>query len=452
MCIRDSWNPVYRLSGIFKLATALVSWATVFALFRIIPAALELPGLAKVNAELEREIEQRKKAEAEQEQLREQMLHAQKLESLGVLAGGIAHDFNNLLTGVMGNASLALQYLPPTEGAREYIVHIQSAANRAAELCAQMLAYSGKGRFVSQSLNLSILVDDMVKLLRATLPVKHTIHCQFSESLPSVVGDSGQLRQVALNVITNASEALPDEKGVVKVVTGIIDIDDDYLKTSYVNDDLPAGRYVYLDVVDDGAGMTAEALERMFEPFYSTKFTGRGLGLSAVLGIVRGHKGAIRVTSEPGRGTTVRLLFPASNEPVMDWTMPEQTAIPAAAGGMVLVVDDEHDVRAVSRKVLERAGFKVMEAINGYEGLDKLREHAHEIRAVVLDMTMPGMNGDEVMRRMYEFNPNLSIILSSGYSEEDLATRYSELRITHFLQKPYSASTLVDKLATALQT
>jgi signal transduction histidine kinase len=424
----------------------------VIALYRIVPAALELPGLAKVNEELAREIEQREKAEAEQERLREQMLHAQKLESLGVLAGGIAHDFNNLLTGVMGNASLALEQLPPSERVREYIVHIQSAANRAAELCAQMLAYSGKGRFVSQPINLSILVEDMAKLLRATLPMKHAIRCDLSESLPSVLGDPGQLRQVTLNLITNASEALADEKGVVTIVTGIIDADEAYLKTSYVDDGLPSGRYVFLDIVDDGCGMSAEDVARMFEPFFTTKFTGRGLGLSAVLGIVRSHQGAVRVTSTLGRGTSLRLLFPASPEPAMDLSIPEVSTTLLAGGGTVLVVDDEHAVRSVSRKVLERAGFKVVEARNGYEGLDRLREHVHATRAVVLDMTMPGLNGDEVMRRMLEFNPSLRIILSSGYNEQDLATRYSNLRIAHFIQKPYTAQALVDKLCAALQT
>jgi PAS domain S-box-containing protein len=249
---------------------------------------------------------------ADLRQSEEQMRNAQKLESLGVLAGGIAHDFNNLLVGVLGNASLALTELPDHSPARQFVKDVETSAQRAAELTRQMLAYSGRGKFVVESLSLSQVVREMTQLLGRVISKRARLSLHLREDLPPIVGDATQVRQVVMNLITNASDALLGEPGLVTARTGTIHADARLLAGTYLNEELPAGEYVYLEVTDSGVGMDAATRARIFEPFFTTKFTGRGLGLAAVLGIVRSHKAAIDVTSEPGCGTTFRVLFPAS--------------------------------------------------------------------------------------------------------------------------------------------
>jgi len=271
--------------------------------------------LIKANQELEREMAERKANEEERRKLEAQIRHAQKLESLGIMAAGIAHDFNNLLTGILGNAERAQDELSPLSPARARLERIEAAVRRAADLCRQMLAYSGKGQFITEPLNLNEVIEGMVRLLEISISKKIVLKYNFAQNLPSVEADATQVRQIVMNLVSNASEAIGEKTGVITVDTGVVECDRAYLGRVYLDEGLPEGTYVCLGVSDTGCGMDEETLSKVFEPFFTTKFTGRGLGLAAVLGIVRGHKGAVDVQSERGRGTTFKVLLPATGQP-----------------------------------------------------------------------------------------------------------------------------------------
>jgi PAS domain S-box-containing protein len=377
---------------------------------------------------------------ADLRQSEEQMRNAQKLESLGVLAGGIAHDFNNLLVGVLGNASLALSELPADALARPFVKDVETSAQRAAELTRQMLAYSGRGKLVVEPLNLSEIVREMTQLLGRVISKRARLSLHLRDDVPRIVADGTQLRQVVMNLITNASDALGGEPGLVSVRTGTVHADAQMLAGTYLNEELPAGEYVYLEVTDSGIGMDAATRARIFEPFFTTKFTGRGLGLAAVLGIVRGHKGAIDVTSEPGCGTTFRVLFPLSPA-IVEAPAPRAPARAEWRGsGRALVVDDEEAVRSVARHVLERSGFTVIEATTGEEALSICSASHQTLRLVVLDLTMPGISGETTLSELRRQWPSLPIIVSSGLVPDDS----SGMEGMPFLAKPYRPSEFVE--------
>jgi PAS domain S-box-containing protein len=398
-------------------------------------------GIATDVTERRRENDDRRALEA-------QMRAAQKLESLGVLAGGIAHDFNNLLLGILGNAGLALAELPDDSPARQTVAQIELAGLRAAELTNQMLAYAGKSRFVVGPLDLSLLVEEMAHLLAATVPATATLRYELAEDLPVVEADRNQLRQVVMNLVANAADALADERGVITVRTGVVDADASYLLATVAGDGLRPGRYAYLDVSDTGSGMDEDIRSRIFEPFFTTKFTGRGLGLAGTLGIVRGHGGAIRVDSGPGAGTTVRVLLAAATVGVE--RRPGLDVTDDAVAGTVLVVDDEEAVRAVARAVLERAGFTVLTAEDGASGIELYRERSTDVDVVLLDLTMPVMGGEAVLTALRDVRPDARVVLSSGYSEEDTRNRIGGGQDTGFIQKPYGPAQLVEKLRETL--
>ena len=393
-----------------------------------------------------RDISERQRAEEERAKLEAQIREVQKLESLGVLAGGIAHDFNNLLMAILGNADLALFSLSPASPARPNVEDILRASQRAADLCRQMLAYSGKGRFVVGRYDLSEIVQEMAQMLEVSVSKKATLRYSFHSDLPPVEADATQLRQVIMNLITNASEALGDRSGAISVSTGVMDCDRAYLSESYLDDNLPEGRYVYLEVADTGGGMDKETRRRIFDPFFTTKFTGGGLGLAAVLGIVRGHQGGIKVYSEPGQGTTFKVLLPAR-----EWA-PEDRAPSAAqsdqplTGGTILLIDDDPDVRQVGSQMLKRLGFKVLTAAHGQEGLEIFRANMGEINCVLLDLTMPEMGGDEVFREIRRLRRDVCVILSSGYNEQDVTQRFVGKGLAGFIQKPYTRANLRETL------
>jgi len=393
--------------------------------------------LAIRNARL---LDQRRRSE-------EQMRNAQKLESLGVLAGGIAHDFNNLLVGVLGNAGLALLELPEDSSARQPIRDIEISAQRAAELTRQMLAYAGRGRFRVEPVDLSLVVEEMSQLLRRVISRQTQLSLRLARQVPAVVADVTQLRQVVMNLITNASDALGDAAGTVTLETGSVVADRAMLASTYLNEELPPGPYVYLQVSDTGSGMDSATSARIFEPFFTTKFTGRGLGLAAVLGIVRGHKGAISVQSTVGKGTTFRVLLPASTSTAGVTDAATGSALGRGAG-LVLLVDDEEAVRGLARRVLERGGYQVIEAANGEDALGALADHRASVRAVVLDLTMPGLGGEATLQRIRQDSPRLPVIVSSGYVPEEGGT----LADVPFLAKPYRPSELVDAVKKAIET
>lgn len=394
----------------------------------------------------------RKQAEEERQHLEDQVRHAQKLESLGVLAGGIAHDFNNVLMGIIGNAGLAMMELPPESPVCECIIHIERAAQHAAELTNQLLAYSGKRAFSLKPVNLSELTRDMMHLLETVISKRAFLTTRLSQELPAIQGDAGQLRQVVMNLITNASDAVEETGGNIRIATGVMYADQAYLTATYLQDDLEEGRYVFIEVADTGCGMDQQTVSRMFDPFFSTKFTGRGLGLAAVLGIVRAHKGAIKVDSAPNQGTQFRVIFPCQElqAEVVRPQVPEQETL--ATEGMVLVVDDEPTIRRVVRLTLERVGFRVITANDGREGVKEFENHKEEIQCVILDMTMPVMDGKETYYALRKMHSHVPIILSSGYSQADARIRLEDLGTITFIQKPYTTTTLIETVRKAIRT
>ncbi len=393
-----------------------------------------------------------RKAEEENRKFEAQVRQAQKLESLGVLAGGIAHDFNNLLMGILGNADLALLDLAPESPARQSIFAIETAAKRAADLARQMLAYSGKGRFVIKRLDLQKLLEEMTHLLKTSVSKKAVLKFEFADHVPPIEADAAQIRQIILNLVVNASEAIGDKSGVISVRTGAYDCDADYLADTYLESaDLPEGTYSYIEISDTGGGMDRDTLSKIFDPFFTTKFTGRGLGLAAVLGIVRGHRAAVKVYSELKKGTTFKVLFPADKGPVSETDGLSSVQIDnRLQGKLVLLVDDEETVRAVGKSMLERLGCKAVTAEDGRVGLAIFRNAPQEFDCVILDLTMPHMDGEECFRELRRIRKDIIVVLSSGYNEQDLIDRFAGKGLAGFIQKPYKTDKLRSKLLEAL--
>lgn len=390
------------------------------------------------------DISLRKQAEEEHRMLEQQVQHTQKLESLGVLAGGIAHDFNNLLMTILGNADLALRDISPVSPASPFLNEIVAAANCAADLCRQMLAYSGKGRFVVEAIDLNELVTEMTHMLEVSISKKITLKYNLADRLPAIKADATQIRQIIMNLITNASEAVGEQSGAISVTTGAMHCDKAYLSKSFLKDNQQDGMYVYIEVADTGCGMDAETQARLFDPFFTTKFSGRGLGMAAVLGIVRGHHGALHVYSEPGRGTGIKVLFPSLEnvnvtKDAVD--VPAEASL-VCAQTTVLVVDDEETVRVLVRRMLEKLGCQVLTAVDGAEALRIFEEQADEIDCVLLDLTMPRMDGSETFRVLQKIKPDVRVIMSSGYNEQEVTQQFVGQGLAGFVQKPYTLSAL----------
>ncbi len=397
-----------------------------------------------------RDVTARRQSEAERRRLESRAQQLQKLESLGVLAGGIAHDFNNLLMTILGNIDLAIEDVAPGHPAQEYLRNADAASRRAAELTRHMLAYSGRGRFVVKPLDLSAFVHDMAAMLAMSVSAKAKLAFHLGPNLPPIDADASQIRQAVTNIVLNASEALGDLEGDIVISTGARVCTRTDLVDEWLHAELPEGMYVWLQVADSGAGMDAGTMARIFDPFFSTKFTGRGLGLPAVLGIVRGHQGLIKVDSTPGKGASFRMLFPVS-----------QTAVPLAdrtsaddgldfGTGTILLVDDEAGVRLVAKAMLERLGYHVLSAADGQEALDLFATHTSTIRAVVLDVTMPVVDGLTTLARLKQIDPKVRVVLSSGFAEQDVEQRVAEHGSFAFIQKPYQIKTLGETLKKAL--
>lgn len=395
------------------------------------------------------DVTDQRRAEAESRRLERAMLQAQKMESLGLLAGGVAHDFNNLLTSVIGFASLLRDELEEAGPAQEMVLEIEHAAERAVDLARQMLAYSGRGQLIVETVALNLVVAEMKRLLETVISKDVTVTLSLDPAL--VMGDATQIRQIVMNLITNASDAIEGE-GVIAVRTGVHDMTTDELRSPFIHDELPAGRYAWVEVEDTGCGMNETTVARIFDPFFSTKFTGRGLGLAAVLGIVRGHRGTIHVISHQGAGTTVRVLLPSYQGPLTRHLAPADEATSGSAmAGTVLVIDDEAGVRHFVRKALEHVGLRVLAASGGREGLDLFAAHQPEIMAVLVDFMMPKLDGLQVVDRLREQSRRVPILVMSGYNEIDVITRHGHgLSSFGFIQKPFRAGELVSRLAEVL--
>jgi signal transduction histidine kinase/ActR/RegA family two-component response regulator len=386
---------------------------------------------------------------SERKTLEIQLRQTQKLESLGVLAGGIAHDFNNLLTGIMGNVSLAEEMLPANHTSRELIRQAVLATQRAADLTRQLLAYAGKGRFVLEQLNLSQLVREIAGLIQSSIPKNVQLRLDLDTELPSIDADASQIQQIIMNLVINGAEAICDS-GTVTVSTGSEELDARYIRQYLAADGVDPGLYVTLEVSDTGSGMDEETKLRIFDPFFTTKFTGRGLGLAAVQGIVRGHKGALRVYSVAGHGTTFKLFFPASVQPHEIIRIKESVLWDLRGTGKILVIDDEAMVRQTARASLEWMGYTVETAESGEEGLRLFEASSNTITAVLLDLTMPGLSGQETFRRLKLINSDVPIVLSSGFNEVEVARHFVGKGLAGFIQKPYTASQLGARLKSVL--
>ncbi|MEP7215100.1 MAG: PAS domain S-box protein [Anaerolineaceae bacterium] len=401
--------------------------------------ATTFDGLPAIRAML-RDVGERLRAEEERLSLERAMLETQKLESLGVMAGGIAHDFNNLLVAIMGNAGLATMELADDSPVQVYLHEIETASQRAADLARQMLAYSGKGHFIVAWANLSELVKEMGNLLRASLPRNVNVRYKLATRLPLIQCDATQIRQVVMNLVINAAEAIGDRDGVVTVTTGEVEVRS--AKRANSGELLKPGRHVFLDVQDTGAGMDEANRARIFEPFFTTKFTGRGLGLAAVQGIARGHSGAIRVESEPGVGTTFRLLLPARELPPAELATPVAATAVAVSRGQVLMVDDEESVRRVGEGMLQRLGYDVVACRDCNEALAAVAAPSNAFVAALLDMLVPGAGGGDARQRLRDAGMDCPVVLMSGYNEEHALEGLPPEERAVFLQKPFTLAEL----------
>ena len=386
---------------------------------------------------------------SERTNLEIKMREAQKLESLGVLAGGIAHDFNNLLTGILGNASLALEDLAEGDGLRPMLDQVVSASERAAELTRQLLAYAGKGKFFLQDVNLSWLVREISALIHASVDRRVRLQLELSEELPAIEADASQMQQVIMNLVINGSEAISDT-GTVTVATRAQLLDRKFIQRYLTAENLQPGLYVCLEIQDTGSGMDQETQAKIFEPFFTTKFTGRGLGLAAVQGIVRGHGGALRIESELGKGTVFRIFFPAAARQTEVMPRVESKPPLREGSGTILVIDDEPVVRHTAMSSLKMLGYEVEVVDNGSDGVEIFSELHRRVRAVLLDLTMPGLSGHETFVRLKQINPSVPVILSSGFSEAEVLERFQGKDLAGFLQKPYTSLQLREKLTIAV--
>ncbi len=376
------------------------------------------------------------------------MHRAQKMESLGILAGGIAHDFNNLLVAMLGQASLAQTYLDSHQPAHGHISKVVQAAEQAAGLTQQLLAYSGGGQFSIKLIDLNRLIQESMDLFKVALPKQIILEFDLVDDLPLIEGDKAQLQQVLMNLVINGAEAIGEQTGRICVQTAVRHItQEDQRFWRYTDLQLPTGNYVSLRVEDDGEGMEPENIVKIFDPFFTTKFTGRGLGLAAVLGIVRSHRGGLWVSSEPEDGTVFELLLPISTEvePV-EAAQPEVPVSETAVTGLVLVIDDERAVREAVADILEMEGMEVIAAANGDEGIALYQAQASEIDLVLLDLSMPGKSGRETFEILQQFDPDVRIMLSSGYSEEDATRGFATPPLVGFLQKPYRLDTFIQRM------
>jgi len=380
----------------------------------------------------------------EQKEMQAKLEHTQRLESLGVLAGGIAHDFNNILTVIIGNASLAKMKFEAEHPAIKHFKHIVDASQKAAQLCNEMLAYSGKGKFAVQAINLSQTVREMTELLQVSIAKNVSLDYQLDDLMPDIEADIAQVQQIILNLITNANDAINNQQGHIQVKTSLMYADNHYLSNTYTDNTLPEGTYALLEVCDNGCGMDKETINRIFEPFFTTKFTGHGLGMSAVLGIIKAHQGTLRVHSKLNQGTTFQILFPLAESSVKPAIQANNTSKKDMSfSKTILVVDDDKIIRETSCEILEDLGFACcLQAADGLEGLTLFKQHIHDIQLILLDMTMPKLNGAETLKEVRKINQNIHVILCSGYSEHDIAKQFKHDTHVSFIQKPYTPEAL----------
>lgn len=440
----------------FELLLAMLDLAvSAIMLFGLCLVIVETPAarieLLEQQIQLQEEVRERRQLEDERRQLESKLWQAQKAESIGLLAGGIAHDFNNLLMGIMGNADLLRLDLPPNSENLRRAESILTASERAAELTAQLLAYAGRGQFVRESINLSDLIHDTAVLLKTQCSGRAELIFDLAEELPAIECDPAQLRQVIMNLTTNAAEALDGTHGRIEIRTSSKRLSRQELDQKVCGHSLDEGDYVLLSVSDTGTGMSERAVHRIFDPYYSTKAPGRGLGLSSVLGIVKGNDGAILVDSELRRGTAMTVVFAASERPAVELDrLRDSGEVSVSHGGTVLIADDETIVLKLGQDILRRAGFDVIPASNGREAVEAFKENATEICLAILDITMPELDGHEAYVAIRGLDENVPVLLSSGFSEESVSDEMASDPLVGFLHKPYQAGRMLESIDSLL--
>lgn len=398
-----------------------------------------------------RDVSESRKHEEKNLLLQSQLEHSQRLESLGVLAGGIAHDFNNLLAAIMGNAELARKEVKEPSRATKHFDNIEETCDQAGELCKQMLAYAGKSLHTMDILEVNGLVRDMGGLIKASLDQNIDLQLRLDEQPLSIEADKAQIQQVILNFIINAAEAIGSDIGDIRIRTGMMDADRTFLDKQYNGADLPEGKYVFVTIADSGCGMTDQTIRKIFDPFFTRKETGTGLGLSVVLGIVQGHKGVIEVISKIGKGSKFRVLLPRAYQAFGKKEVLTSEIDGWQGDGTVLVVDDDPAVRKVASLFLKHFQFDVLQAADGLEGLDIFCKHQKEIVAVLLDITMPRLGGVDTMKKMREANPRIPVVMVSGYSEVEIESLAEENQPDMFVTKPFRAKNLKKALYKVLK-
>ena len=376
---------------------------------------------------------------------------SQKLESLGLMAGGVAHDFNNCLLAIMGNADLLDQEIAVDSSHQPLLAEIRAAAERAGDLCNQLLAFAGKGQFHIQPMDLSATIHGMVRMLKVGISRKISLRLDLAVDLPLIQADPTQIQQVLMNLVVNASEAVGDKAGIVTLRTGLRNPADCCFEQCIVAPRGAVGNFICLEVTDSGPGMDAETMNRAFDPFYSTKHQGRGLGLASVLGIVRSHRGSVGVSTAVGQGTTVTILLP-ERELARPQVVAQPARTPARGRGTILVVDDEEYLRVLCRRMLKHLGYEVILADGGPAALEICHTRGNELDCVLLDLIMPDLDGSEVFTEIRKVCPELKVLLTSGYHEVEISRRFAGRGLAGFLQKPYILEDLSRKLGEVLSS
>lgn len=394
----------------------------------------DIIGVVVVNTD----ITERIKAQKERLELKRSMLNTQRWESLGVLAGGIAHEFNNLFAGILGNAELLLEQLPSDSEMRPNVEQITSTSQRAAELTRKLLAYAGKGQALLEEIDLNDIIHEVIGILQTTVAKHSTIHFRPKLDLPTITADSHQMRQIITNLVMNAVEALQDQRGTIVITTHFRRLTAEELACRVVENTAPNTPQIIIKVADTGIGMDAEMQSRIFEPFFTTKFAGRGLGLAAVSGITRAHKGQLMLQSKKNLGTTMTVAFPVE-VPATPTNEVTSTPVPdQKQPGSVLIIEDEMVVRRMVGQMLKHLGYTAIEARNGKEGIEAFREHMQSIQFILLDLTMPDLQGNEVAQAIWQIQPQAVIVVMSGYNVSTVNQLFPNTKPVQFLAKPFT--------------
>ncbi|MDR4493234.1 MAG: response regulator [Nitrospirales bacterium] len=415
---------------------------------RVVPIEWDNESAALISL---RDLTERRKAEEDQKRHELERQYAQKLESLGVLAGGIAHDFNNLLMTVVARAGLALRSLPKDDPAREHLRFIEKAGLRGGELANQMLTFAGQTQLNFQSVDCSLLLKEMKSIIRSAVSKKIAVNMETAANLPHIRGDRAQLRQMVMNITINAAEAIGDGGGVITITTEAMDSSTKDLRPFHIIGDLPWGPCVSVRISDTGSGIKPELIPKIFDPFFTTKFPGRGLGLAAILGIIRAHGGALAVQSQEGKGTEFWFLFPFSQKTPTPprstrLTIPQAPPVSSHSPKMILIVDDEKDVLEACSLILREIGMETLVASDGPSGLQLFKQYERHLAFVLVDLTMPHMDGGMLCKEIRLLNAHVPLLVSSGYTEQEAMKHFAGLEIVSFIQKPFQVEVLIEKV------